>query len=58
MKYIIRDVDTDDIIDILEMTDDQVEQYELNNKDHYVLSEEEDINKIDEDEIIDISDLW
>lgn len=58
MKYIIRDVDTDDIIDILEMSDDQVEQYELNNKDHYVLSEEEDINKIDEDEIIDISDLW
>ena len=58
MKYIIRDVDTDDIIDILEMSDDQVEQYELNNKDHYVLSEEEDINKIDDDEIIDISDLW
>lgn len=58
MKYVIRDIDTDEILDILEMSDDQVEQYELNNPEHYVLSEEEDINETDKDEMIDISDLW
>lgn len=58
MKYIIREVDTDDIVDIIEMSDDQVELYELNNPEHYVLSELDDINKPDKDEMIDISDVW
>lgn len=58
MKYIIRDVENDEIINIIEMSDEEVEEYELFNPRHYVLSEEDDINNLDEDEVVDISDLW
>ena len=64
MKYFILDKDTDELIEVLEdISQHDIEKYELENPDKYITNEDDLDNNFDEDQIgwdgvFDDDDTW
>ena len=59
MTFLILEKETDKLIDILEdLSPEDIEKYESENPDQYIIDEDNTIDEFLEEDMMDYNDLW